>query len=904
MYLENSYLKHYGRSAKDGAPIGSGRYPLGSGETPYQRSKTFQSEVRDLEKKGLTEKEIAEALGLKNTTELRARKSQAREVVRSQDYQRAKDLLDAGHSRKEVVEIMGLKNESSLRSLLNSESAARMDKTRLTKERLKDEVDSKKYLDIGYGAADELGVSRERMNVAVQQLVDEGYQVHELNIRQLNNPQFYTPMKVLTKPGVEIDEVYANKDQIAIINEKKVDTGKSSLNVAPVESISSKKVMINYAEDGGTEKDGVIEIRRGAEGLDMGNARYAQVRIGVDGTHYLKGMAVYADDLPDGIDIRFNTNKKRGTPMLGDKDNSVLKPMRKDKDGNVDNEDPFGAAIDATKGKLNIVNQEGDWATWSKTLASQMLSKQPSPLIKRQLDAAKADKYAEYEEIMSVSNPTVKRYLLEKFADGCDSGAVHLKAAAMKGQATHVILPVNSLKPNEIYAPGYKDGERVVLIRYPHGGTFEIPELTVNNSNKEAARLFHDAQDAVGIHHKVAERLSGADFDGDTVLVIPNPNHEIRTSPELKGLKGFDSKSYKMQKGPDGKYPYEVTKDVKENEMGKVSNLITDMTIHGAPAEDVCKAVRHSMVVIDSEKHNLDYKQSFIDNDIAALKRKWQGSPTAGASTLISRAKSRQDVNQRKPGYKRIDPETGELIYKETGKLRRNKDGEIVYDKNGVPKLAQQRSTKMAETKDARTLISDRGSVQESLYAEYANSLKALANKSRKESLSVKDIDYSPSARKTYAQEVASIDAKIRLARKQRPVERKAELIAKKVVSLQIQDNPELKQDSDRLKKIKSKAMTRAREQLGKEKSTIVFTDKEWEAVQAGAISKTKLKEALDFADIDKVRERATPRSRTTVSPAKLAQAKAKMSMGYTQAEVAEQLGVSVSTLNKALRGK
>ncbi len=890
---------HIGRSIVDGAPgPGSGRYPRGSGDNPYQHSKTFRSEVEKLEKQGLSQPEIAEALGLKNSSELRRRKTIARETIRKHDYERATTLLENGYSRKEVVDIMGLKNESSLRTLLDKDSAARMMKTQVVKDRLKEEVDSKKYLDVGYGVSDELGVSRERVKTAVQMLQDEGYELHNIEVRQVNNPRYRTPMAVLTKPGVSIDEVYANKDKIAIINEKRLE---SPDKILPVENFSSKKLAINYAEDGGTEKDGVIEIRRGAEGLDMGSARYAQVRIAVDGTHFMKGMAIYADDLPPGVDIRFNTNKRKGTPMLGDKDNSVLKPMKTKSDGSIDMEDPFGAVIDAQRGKLNIVNQEGDWSTWSKTLASQMLSKQSTTLIKRQLNAAKADKMAEFEEIMSVTNPTVKRYLLEKFGDGCDSSAVHLKAAAMKGQATHVILPINSLKPNEIYAPQYNDGESVVLIRYPHGGIFEIPELKVNNSNAEATRLMHAAKDAVGIHHSVAERLSGADFDGDTVLVIPNRGRDIKTRPALRGLRDFDPKIYKMSKGPDGEYPYEITNETKQIEMGKVSNLITDMTIWGANDEELARAVRHSMVVIDSEKHNLDYKQSAKDNRIAELKKLYQGGAQAGAATLISRAKSRQYVNERKVSY-RIDKETGEKIFTETGRWRRDKEGNVVYDKKtGEPKLRQQRSTKMAETKDARTLSS--GTAREALYAEYANSMKALANRARKESLSVEDIKYSSSSKKAFEKEVASINAKINLARRQQPVERKAKNIASKMVSLQIQDNPSLREDKDHLSKVKKKAMDKARAQLGKQKVTIDFSDREWEAIQAGAITKTKLREALNYADMDKVKERAMPRTRASMSPAKIAQAKAKIAMGYTQKEVAEQLGVSVSTLSRGLKG-
>ena len=101
-------------------------------------------------------------------------------------------------------------------------------------------------------------------------------------------------------------------------------------------SIDSKRISICYGDEGGLNKDGVIEIRRGVPDLDLGNSHYAQVRILVDGTHYLKGMAMYSDDIPDGVDIVFNTNKKSGTDKM-----NVLKPIKDDP------ENPFGALIKA-----------------------------------------------------------------------------------------------------------------------------------------------------------------------------------------------------------------------------------------------------------------------------------------------------------------------------------------------------------------------------------------------------------------------------------------------------------------------------------------------------------------------------------------------------------------------------
>lgn len=77
--------------------------------------------------------------------------------------------------------------------------------------------------------------------------------------------------------------------------------------------------------------DGVIQIRRGCEDLNLGRAMYAQVRIGVNGTHYAKGMCVYGDDsiFPPGCDILINSNKKKGTPVLGKGDDTVLKEQKK-----------------------------------------------------------------------------------------------------------------------------------------------------------------------------------------------------------------------------------------------------------------------------------------------------------------------------------------------------------------------------------------------------------------------------------------------------------------------------------------------------------------------------------------------------------------------------------------------
>lgn len=870
-FAEDDALMHYGTKRH------SGRYPWGSGENPYQSEIGFLGRVSELKSQGMSEKEIAQALGM-TTTELRARRSLANDEKRAADISRAIQLKEKGMSNVAIGVEMGI-NESSVRSLLNASSASRTKQTQATVDVLKDAISDQKYIDVGKGTNINMGITETRLKTAIQAMQDEGYSVHYIKVEQATIPGQYTTIKVLAEPGTTWKEVMANKDKIGLVNEKfETQFSTSTLGLEPVKSISSKRVEVAYSSD----KDGVIELRPGVKDLSLGDARYAQVRIGVDGDRYLKGMAVYSNDLPDGIDIRFNTNKTSDTPKL-----DTFKKMKTNPDGSIDMDNPFGATIKkgGQKGYLNIVNEEGDWATWDRTLSSQMLSKQPVSLAKRQLDLAFSSKKSEYDDIMSLTNPTIKKHLLESFSDDLDSSASHLKAAAMPRQASHVILPVKSIKESEIYAPNYNSGEKVVLIRYPHGGTFEIPELTVNNNNKEAKRAFQNAVDAVGINPKVASRLSGADFDGDTVLVIPNNGKNIKTSPALKGLQNFDPKaSYPGYPGMP-----KMKSETTQTEMGKISNLITDMTIQKASPDEIARAVRHSMVVIDAEKHGLNYKQSAKDNNIAQLKEKYQGGANKGASTLISRADATKRVPERKM-YAPIDPATGKRIYSETGATYINKKGQEVKRTTA--------STQMRETDDAFSLSS--GTAIENVYATHANKLKSLANQARKESVRVKDISYSPSASKTYSEEVISLNNKLKAAQRNAPLERKAQLVADQIVLAKKADNPGM--DKDREKKVKNQAIAEARVRVGAGKQHIQITPKEWEAVQAGAISKTKLEEIFQNSDQDYLKQLAMPRDKPKMTPAKIAQAKAYLNAGYTQSEVSSLLGVSVSTILAAIK--
>lgn len=905
MYDENKpsleELIHYGM------PRRSGRYPWGSGKDPYQHSGDFLSRIEQLSKSGMTEKEIAESMGL-NTTQLRIQKSMAKEERRSLEVARAKGLREKGYSLKEIAKEMGYKNDSSVRSLLNEGSEQRMNQSKKTADFLKKQVDEKGMIDVGVGVERELGISREKLNTALYMLEMEGYNTYGGGVPQVNNPGKQTNIKVLCPPGTQHKEIY-NYDRVhSITDYSSHDDGKTFETFKYPSSLDSKRLQIRYAEDGGIDMDGVIELRRGCPDLDLGGSRYSQVRILVDGTHYLKGMAVYNDDLPPGVDVRFNTNKTKDKAKM-----DVLKKIKDDPDN------PFGSLIKAGgqsyfidpktgERKLSLINKradEGDWGEWADKLSSQFLSKQNLSLVKRQLGIAKDNKQDEFDEIMALTNPTVKKKLLQSFSDDCDSAAVHLHAAALPRQKYQVILPVSTMRDNEIYAPNYKNGEKVALVRYPHGGLFEIPILTVNNKQKDAKKMIGDNPlDAVGINSKVAERLSGADFDGDTVMVIPthNGNVTISSKPPLKELEGFDPKMAYPEK-PGMKYMRNT-----QNEMGSISNLITDMTLLGANDHELARAVKHSMVVIDAEKHKLNYKQSEIDNGIASLKKKYQGhiDPKTGkyregVGTIVSRAKSQQSVLKRQ-GSPIIDPETGKQSWKVADnltyekKIVNKKTGEVTYKTI----TRTQKSTKMFEADDAYSLVSKAKNPTELAYADYANAMKALGNQARKAMVTTKDTPYSPAARATYQAQVDSLEAKLNVALKNAPKERQAQTIANAVVQAKKKDNPDM--TNKEIKKAGQQALDQARRNLGAKKELIDITDKEWEAIQAGAISTNKLQKILNNADMDKVKQLATPRKTNSLTPQNISRINSLRSNGYTTSEIADKLGISTSSVIKAIK--
>ena len=900
----------------------SGRYPWGSGENPAQRGKMFLDYVQDLKRKGMTDAQIAKGLSddasghRVTSSDIRAATTIATSQKRAADVARAEHLkYERQMSNVAAAKEMGI-NESSFRALLDPGKKERTNSLENMANLLRDSVAEKRFVDVGEGVENHLGISNQQLKVAVSMLKEEGYEQHIVRVPQQGTGK-ETTLKVLAAPGVTWNEVRLNKADIRPPRGYTEDNGRTIKKDPNPISISSKRIMIKHGDEGGDEKDGVLEIRRNVDDVSLGGKLYAQVRVKVDDTHYLKGMAMYADDLPDGVDIRFNTNKTRAAvEAKGQGKLGALKEIDP-KTGTA--EAPFGAITRprmyiGKDGKehqsyLNIVNEEGDWDKWGKSLSSQVLSKQSPTLAKTQLDLRLKEKRDEYDEIMRLTNPTVRKKLLQSFAEDADSSAVHLKAAALPRQRTQVILPIKSMKDTEVYAPNFRDGEQVVLIRYPHGGIFEIPELTVNNRHAESKRLIGGARDGIGISSKVAARLSGADFDGDTVLVIPNNGKQIKNHPKLKELEGFDPQSA-YPKYPGMKVMSGRTKQLK---MGDVSNLITDMTIKGAPFSEIALAVKHSMVVIDAEKHKLNWQQSAKDNHISELKRKYQGDARAGAQTVISRASSQKKVFERKLRSAKdggpIDPNTGKLVWEYSG-AEYTKPGKTVVSKKGVvkdipPKTVRKmgpKSSQMAETDDAYSLLSKDPTPLEYVYANHANSLKALANDARKSWYSTPNLVKSPTARKVYSGEVASLNAKLKTAYMNKPLERQAQLLAGTIEKAAKDANPDM--DPAELKKWKGRALNQARERVGAKKARVEITSREWEAIQAGAISNNLLKNILDNADEDMVKAYAMPRQGTVMTDTKTARAQAMLNSGYDRSAIADALGVSVSTLNSSIAAK
>ena len=378
-------IEHYGVKRR------SGRYKWGSGENPYQRpyiAHPFLSELKELRAKGMSEKEIAEHFGV-STGKLRNEIAIHNRAQKTALMGAVQSRLDRGMTIAEVSKELGI-SETSVRNYRDEKNMAGTIQLTETVNVLKEALEDTPYLDVGAGVEIQMGISAKKLKDAVSQLEQEGYYVHDIWVKRIDDPSRYTTLKVVTKEP-DLNEVVKNQAQIRPIDKWSDDGGQTFNSMRKPEMVSWDRLEIVYDEDGGSLRDGLIELRRGAEDLNMGGKDYAQVRIGVGEDRYLKGMAVYSDNLPDGVDIRFHTNKSKDTPP-----EKVLKEMKKNEDGTINEFNPFGATIKPGRqlGALNMVTEQGDWNEWAKDLSAQMLSKQPAKLVKERLDAT-------YDELFS-----------------------------------------------------------------------------------------------------------------------------------------------------------------------------------------------------------------------------------------------------------------------------------------------------------------------------------------------------------------------------------------------------------------------------------------------------------------------------------------------------------------------
>lgn len=942
-------LKHYGVKRR------SGRYPWDP-LLHLPKNHKFIEERDELKKRGFSDNEIAKQMGL-STTVYRSKVTIAKEEMKQYNMQRIAKLQSEGMIIDDIAKTIGTTGQT-VRNYIdemnnpNKSSRAQRVQTEAVADTLKDAVKRSKYVDVGKGVEVQMGISKEKLKAGLNALVESGdYEVHNLRIAQVTDKNNSTPVKVLTEAGVERRDIYKNMDKIRPVQEFALDgDARMFQSMERPKSIGWDRVHIRYAipdgqkghgtNDDGAMMDGAMFIRPGVKDLNLGKASYAQVRIAVGDTHYLKGMALYGTEemfknVPKGTDIIFNTNKTKDKAP-----EDVLKPLKKNPEGGapIDGPNPFGATVKRQNvlvdskgnpvykkgvtdkhgnkvpeiGSVNIVNEEGDWASWSKTLSAQFLSKQPVSVVHERLKATMKQVQDEYDSIQKVTNPVIKKQLLESFTSDLESKQVHLKAAAPKGFQGHVILPVPDMKENEVFAPNYKNGDRVVLVRYPHGGRFEMPELTVNNNSIARKMISKNSPDAIGIHPKVASKMSGADFDGDTAYVIPNNKGKFKTANSLKELANFDPNMY--QDKPGTFKPIE--KKYQQTLMGVVSNLITDMTLQGAPTSEIARAVKHSMVVIDAEKHKLNYKRSAEENGIDALMKRYMthvdrvkygelerwNPKTRKMDRVIDPDKLKKDLN---PDAKYTSASTIISRHKQTVIT----DGYQVEvpdyksKKDGATKMVWRNKKEtyvINMLKDANVLLGPNATKTEHHYADYVNDLKGFKNKVDEEMAAIKMPARDPKAAKIYASEVLSMKEKVDQVKvnriKERQAQRMAEVTSKAEIARRSEDEVLKKDDISR---IKQQALNKARSMVGAGRNPVKITDDEWDAVQANAVSGTLLKELVSFMDDAQLKTLATPRENKVMTDSRKAKAKALLANGYTISQVAEAMGVSPSTIGK-----
>ena len=115
------------------------------------------------------------------------------------------------------------------------------------------------------------------------------------------------------------------------------------------------------------------------------------------------------------------------------------------------------------------------------------------------------------------------------------------------------------------------------------------------------------------------------------------------------------------------------------------------------------------------------------------------------------------------------------------------------------------------------------------------------------------------------------------------------------------QANPDMTRSE--IKKAGQLALVEARAKVGADgkSARITISDDEWEAIQAGAITSSKLDRIMNHTDMDRLRELATPRTSRALTQGQTNRIRAMKLSGYTNAEIADALHVSSSTVTAYL---
>jgi DNA-binding Lrp family transcriptional regulator len=201
-------------------------------------------------------------------------------------------MKEAGMSNVAIGQKLGV-SEATVRNYLSKKTPAeKVKKLQLDNisDAIKSGVSNTGYLDVGVGVERQLGVSRTKFNAMVNKLVEEeGYHLHEVHVQRLSDPtgSKYTTVKVLTK-NPDVTDTRKNSDKIRPLDTWSEDGGLSLNKTYPPHMLPLNRIKIRYAEEGGTDKDGLIELRPGTKDLDLGKSKYAQVRIGAEGDLILK----------------------------------------------------------------------------------------------------------------------------------------------------------------------------------------------------------------------------------------------------------------------------------------------------------------------------------------------------------------------------------------------------------------------------------------------------------------------------------------------------------------------------------------------------------------------------------------------------------------------------------------